>query len=84
VFCEAFRVLKPGGRLRVSDMVWTRDVLVEERGDAEAWAGCIAGARPLAEYLGAIEAAGFVDAGADYEESDRGIASAYVPAVKPA
>ena len=52
--------------------------------DAEAWAGCIAGARPLAEYLGAIEAAGFVDAGADYEESDRGIASAYVPAVKPA
>ncbi len=84
VFREAFRVLKPGGRLRVSDMVWTRDVPVEERGDAEAWAGCIAGALPLAEYLGAIEAAGFVDAGADYEESDRGIASAYVSAVKPA
>ena len=84
VFREAFRVLKPGGRLRVSDMVWTRDVPVEERGDAEAWAGCIAGALPLPEYLAAIEAAGFVDAGADYTENERGIASAYVSAVKPA
>lgn len=84
VFREAFRVLKPGGRLRVSDMVWTKDVPVEERGDAEAWAGCVAGALPLTEYLGAIEAAGFVDAGADYEESERGVASAYVSAVKPA
>lgn len=83
VFREAFRVLKPGGRLRVSDMVWTRDVPLEERGDAEAWAGCIAGALPLPEYLGAIEAAGFVEAGADYEENERGIASAYVSAVKP-
>ncbi len=84
VFREAFRVLKPGARLRVSDMVWTRDVPLEERGDAEAWAGCVAGALPLAEYLGAIEAAGFVDASADYEENERGIASAYVWARKPA
>ena len=84
VFREAFRVLKPGGRLRVSDMVWTKDVPVEERGDAEAWAGCIAGALPLAEYLGAIEAAGFVEARAEFEENERGIASAYVSAVKPA
>jgi len=83
VFREAFRVLKPGGRLRVSDIVWTKDVPAEERGDMEAWAGCIAGALPLAEYLGDIEAAGFVEAGADYEEDERGIASAYVSAVKP-
>jgi SAM-dependent methyltransferase len=84
VFQEAFRVLKPGGRLRVSDIVWTRDVPVAERGDSEAWAGCIAGALPLAEYLGHIESAGFLDASADYEENERGIASAYVSAVKPA
>lgn len=84
VFREAFRVLKPGGRLRVSDMVWTKDVPLEERGDTEAWAGCVAGALPLSEYLGAIEAAGFIDAGADYEANDRGIASAYVSALKPA
>ncbi len=71
-------------RLRVSDMVWTRDVPLEERGDAEAWAGCVAGALPLREYLGAIEAAGFVDASADYEDNERGIASAYVWARKPA
>jgi SAM-dependent methyltransferase len=84
VFREAFRVLKPGGRLRVSDIVWTKDVPLEERGDAESWAGCIAGALPLADYLGGIEAAGFVEVGADYEENERGIASAYVTAVKPA
>jgi len=84
VFREAFRVLKPGGRLRVSDIVWTKDVPLEERGDAESWAGCIAGALPLAEYLGGIEAAGFLEAKADYEENERGIASAYVTAVKPA
>lgn len=83
VFREAFRVLKPGGRLRVSDIVWTKDVPIDERGDAESWAGCIAGALPLAEYLGAIEAAGFLEASADYEENERGIASAYVSAVKP-
>ena len=84
VFREAFRVLKPGGRLRVSDMVWTRDVPLEQRGDAEAWAGCVAGALPLAEYLGAIEAAGFLEPRAEYEENERGIASAYVSALKPA
>ncbi|MDA0351094.1 MAG: arsenite methyltransferase [Chloroflexi bacterium] len=84
VFREAFRVLKPGGRLRVSDIVWTKDVPLEERGDAESWAGCIAGALPLTEYLGGIEAAGFLEAKADYEENERGIASAYVTAVKPA
>ncbi len=84
VFAEAFRVLKPGGRLRVSDIVWTKDVPEAERGDIEEWAGCVAGALPLDEYIGAIRAAGFSDVDAKYEENERGLTSAYVSAVKPA
>ena len=83
VFREVFRVMKPGGKLRVSDMVWTRNISQEERGDAEAWASCIAGALPLTEYLEIITRAGFVDATADYEDNDRGVTSAYVSAMKP-
>ncbi len=85
VFREAFRVLKPGGRLRVSDMVLTADLPAGERADLEAWAGCVAGALPVEEYLGHIEAAGFVDPHADCAEETRpGITSANVTAVRPA
>jgi SAM-dependent methyltransferase len=84
VFREAFRVLKPGGRLRVSDMVWTRDVPTAERGSIEEWAGCVAGALLLGEYEDAVRSAGFTDVSARYEENERGLASAYVSAVKPA
>ena len=83
VFREAFRVLKPGGRLRVSDIVWTRDVPVAERGDVEEWASCVAGALPLGEYEAAIRAAGFSEVSAKFEENEQGLASAYVSAVKP-
>ncbi len=85
VFREAFRVLKPGGRLRVSDMVLTADLPTGERADLEAWAGCVAGALPVEEYLGHIEAAGFIDPHADCAEETRpGITSANVTAVRPA
>jgi SAM-dependent methyltransferase len=84
VFREAHRVLKPGGRLRVSDMVWVREVPEETRADVEQWAGCVAGALHVDEYLGAIRDAGFVDATAEYEDNDRGIVSAYVSATRPA
>ena len=85
VFREAFRVLKPGGRLRVSDMVLTADLPAGERADLEAWAGCVAGALPVEEYLGHIRAAGFSDVRADCAEETRpGITSANVTAVRPA
>ena len=85
VFREAFRVLKPGGRLRVSDMVLTADLPAGERTDLEAWAGCVAGALPVEEYLGHIRAAGFSDVRADCAEETRpGITSANVTAVRPA
>jgi SAM-dependent methyltransferase len=59
VFREAHRVLKPGGRLTVSDIV-SEGVMAEEiRSDPDAWAGCIAGALERQEYLETIRKAGF-------------------------
>ncbi|GIW15863.1 MAG: hypothetical protein KatS3mg063_1716 [Tepidiforma sp.] len=86
VFREAFRVLKPGGRLQVSDIVWTRPVPEEIRSDMEKWAGCIAGALLESEYLDHIRAAGFVDVTSVATEypGGKGIASAAVTARKPA
>ena len=86
VFAEAFRVLKPGGRLQVSDIVWTKPVPESVKGDMEKWAGCIAGALLESEYLGKIRAAGFeeVTSQASPYPGGSGIASAAVVAVKPA
>jgi arsenite methyltransferase len=59
VFRDAFRVLKPGGRLSVSDIVTEGELPEVIRRSLAAWAGCIAGALDIKEYITAIEAAGF-------------------------
>jgi arsenite methyltransferase len=59
VFREAFRVLKPGGRLEVSDMVTSGPVPIELRESAAGWAECVTGALPAQEYLDLIAQAGF-------------------------
>lgn len=59
VFREAFRVLKPGGRLMVSDMVLLKALPEAIRRSVEAYVGCIAGAILKEEYLAAIQSAGF-------------------------
>lgn len=61
VFREAYRVLRPGGRLAVSDMMTRGRFTPEDRADLSAWAGCITGAEDVALYAGALRAAGFVD-----------------------
>jgi arsenite methyltransferase len=60
VFTEAFRVLKPGGRLAVSDVVTKGDMPPEICQSVLAWVGCIAGALELDEYRAKLAAAGFV------------------------
>ncbi len=59
VFKEAFRVLKPGGRLMVSDIVLLGDLPQEILNSVEDYVGCIAGASKKSDYLEAIKAAGF-------------------------
>lgn len=61
VFKEAYRVLKPGGRLMVSDIVLEKELPDFVRNSIQAYIGCISGAILESDYLGAIESAGFKD-----------------------
>ena len=85
VFREALRVLHPGGRLQVSDIVWTSPAPEAIKDDMEQWAGCIAGALLESDYLAKIEAAGFerVTSVAAAYSGGKGLASANVVAYKP-
>ena len=60
---EAFRVLKPGGRFAVSDVVIRGEVPSEVRRNMELWVGCVAGALTEEQYLGHLRAAGFEQIG---------------------
>lgn len=61
VFKEAFRVLKAGGRLMVSDIVLLKELPQVIMNSVAAYISCISGAMMKEEYTGAIEAAGFID-----------------------
>jgi arsenite methyltransferase len=61
VLREAYRVLKPGGRFAVSDVVAQGELPADLRGDMEAWVGCVAGALEEGEYRRLLGAAGFAD-----------------------
>jgi arsenite methyltransferase len=62
VLAEAFRVLKPGGRFAVSDVVVRGELPPPVRRSMELWVGCIAGALEEREFIGMLERVGFVDA----------------------
>ena len=61
VFRESARVLRPGGRFHVSDIVLGRDLSQAERDDLALWAGCASGALLESDYLGRLVQAGFTD-----------------------
>jgi arsenite methyltransferase len=61
VFSEAFRVLKPGGKLTLSDVVLLRPLPPALAGSAAAYLGCVAGASLKSDYLEMLNAAGFAD-----------------------
>ena len=90
VFREAFRVLTPGGRLHLSDMM-ALSPLGPARTDPEAWASCIAGAEDREVYIGRLRKAGFVDIKVteekvrfDADGAPQNVASVKVVARKPA
>lgn len=61
VFAEAFRVLKPGGKLAVSDIVTDGPLPDEIKKSMSAWAGCVAGAIDASDYIGMMKSVGFTD-----------------------
>ena len=65
VFREAYRVLRPGGRLMVSDILLTRSATEVEMQDMSLRTGCISGSLPAEEYAAKVIAAGFEDVGLD-------------------
>jgi arsenite methyltransferase len=61
VFQEAFRVLKPGGRVSISDIVTEGEFSPELRAQLDQWAGCVTGAIDVGAYTGLMRQAGFVE-----------------------
>jgi SAM-dependent methyltransferase len=66
VLAEAFRVLKPGGRFAVSDVVVRGEMPQAIRRNMELWIGCVAGALSDRDYLDKLARAGFTDAGIEF------------------
>ncbi len=85
VLAEMFRLLRPGGRIGVSDVVAEDHLSPADRAERGAWVGCIAGALSRQEYLEGLAAAGFVHAEVTFtHQAAEGIHSATIRAVKPA
>ncbi len=84
VLAEMFRVLKPGGRVGVSDVVAEDHLTEANRAERGSYVGCIAGALSRREYLDGLAAVGFIDTSVEFtHEAVPGMHGAIVRAVKP-
>jgi SAM-dependent methyltransferase len=84
VLAEMFRVLMPGGRIGVADVVAEDHMSAADRAAAGPYTGCVAGALSRAEYVAGLAAAGFVQASVTFtHEVAPGMQSAVIRAVKP-
>lgn len=84
VLAEMFRVLAPGGRIGVSDVVAEDRLTPEERAERGSYVGCIAGALSKTEYLDGLAKAGFTGASVEFtHEAADGMHAAIIRATKP-
>jgi SAM-dependent methyltransferase len=84
VLAEAFRVLRPGGRVGISDVVAEDRLTPAERAERGSWAGCVAGALAKGEYEAGLAAAGFADPSVTFTHAVAdGVHGAIVRATKP-
>jgi arsenite methyltransferase len=85
VFAEIHRVLKPGGRLGITDVVAEDHLTPAERAERGSYVGCIAGALPMSEYRDGLADVGFVDVVVEpTHQVANGMHSAIIRAAKPA
>ncbi len=84
VFAEIARVLRPGGRIGISDIVADDDLTPDQRAERGSYAGCIAGALSVSEFRGGLEAVGLTDVSItpSHVVTD-GMISAIIKATKP-
>ncbi len=84
VLAEMFRVLVPGGRIGISDVVAEDHLTARDRAERGSYVGCIAGALSRSEYLSGLAAVGFADAEVTFTHAvAEGMHSALIRAVKP-
>ncbi len=83
VFREAFRVLKSGGKLALSDIVTDGPLPQVVKDSVSAWAGCVAGALDVKDYIATIEAAGFTNIALTPVYFDQQTVDEYVKVIQP-
>lgn len=79
VFSEAFRVLRPGGRLAIKDILAIGEIPPDLAGDFVALTGCVAGAVPVAEIQQLLSEVGFTDVVVDIDASSRELIDSWMP-----